>query len=89
MWLKLPDETNLSTYNAMYFHWSEIGAKLHPRRMQRGFDLKIHGMRMVWLQKNDVTKYGLVWSNISVQEATRVHSYASRLFTNLCLHCSL
>jgi hypothetical protein len=44
----------------MYFHWSETGAKLHPRRMQQDFELKIHGMRMVWLQENDVTKYGLV-----------------------------
>ena len=89
MWSKLSDETNVSTYNAMYFHWTETRAKLHPQQMQRAFDWKIHGVWMVLLQENNVAKYGLVWSTIFVQEETRVYSYARRLFTNLCLYCSL
>lgn len=61
MWLKLSDETNLSAYNAMYFHCSETGAKLHPQRMQRAFDWKY--MACEWFGYKKV-----MWQNMGLSE---------------------
>ena len=89
MWSKLSDEPVFFYVQGDVCSLDRNRGKTSSTTNATGFRLKLHGVWMAWLQENNMTKYGLVWSTTLVQEETRVHSYASRLFTNLCLHCSL